>query len=1248
MYQTDYPDRDYHFGQMILRLRSAIGLTQTALAEHLGISRRSIIKWEDGTNYPKDSHLKELIALAHKQRCFQVGHEVEEIRALWHASRQKNLLDEIWLAKLLNPASLQTLPPLTNESSFSELAPISALPQQKNNNNPRFDWGDAQAVPTFYGREGELRQLAGWVTEERCRVVSILGMGGLGKSSLAVTLMHQLSSEFEVVIWRSLRDADKCENLLDEYFQVLAPQLLDKTSLSLKARISQLLEQLRSRRVLLVLDNLESLLLERENAGHMQPGYEGYSQLFRQIAQTNHQSCLVLTSREKSADLIPFEGTKSSVKVLYLTQLSADACEQLLADKAVKGATPEKTRLIEAYTGNPLALKIVAQTIVEVFDGEIAPFLEQGEIIFGEVQGLLDQQFNRLSKFEQNIMMWLAIMREPVTFEELVAVWVTPVSRGRLLEAVEALRRRSLIERGQKAGSFTLQSVVLEYITLRLITEAATEIQQGKLVRLIEHNLVQAQAKDYIRQSQERLLITPLLDELQTHWAIGKTFLLDRFNALFAELRTLNEAAQGYGPTNLVSLIHVQKGDLCDLDLSRLVLRDVYLQGVQMQHTNLSEAIMRDSIFSETFGSIGAMAISGNGEYLVATNMTGGVILWKAATLSMYRVWQNYTKNKNAMARFSLNSDGRTIVTGVQMDGIKLWELENGTLLTTFYSYIKQHIVYEVVFSPDSRKIAGVITNEIVRIWDVQTGRELQNLLHSDEIPVLMWSPDGRKLACGDVKGIIQLWEIPQTGEESAICVQTLTGHTKEVVGLAFAPDGQTLASASWDGTVKLWDVHTGQLRHTLTGHKDRVSRLAWSPDGRWLASGGRDSDPSIWLWDVAQAQYQTVLLGHRGVIRGLGFTPDSSKLLSGSGEGAVRLWEVASGQCLKIAESYSFNPITLSWSPDGTQLVSSSSNALIIIHDLTGKQPNRWLHGNFSFFANVHWSPDGRWIAASEKNNTIRLWDAETGEVIYLFELGASDGSGYATYALEWSSDGRWLATATSNAGVVVWDVLARRQRWPVKLFPVEIISIEWHPDGTRLGGTGNDGNLYIWDAIDGTLLQQINAGADNFLFSPAWSPDGKYLAVTQRRNQNGSSILIWDTQSWERVPVTFSDSESGVSFLVIWDQAGKTLLTTSATGTVFCWEVESGKCLRMWEAHKQGLNSLGQSPDGSRLASSANDGNIKIWDSKSGELLQTIRYAQPYEGLNITGIRGLSEGQQANLRTLGAVDHDFQENEI
>src|SRR5207244_12043985 len=114
----------------------------------------------------------------------------------------------------------------------------------------------------------------------------------------------------------------------------------------------------------------------------------------------------------------------------------------------------DRARLIEQYGGNPLALKIVAQTIVDLFGGEIAAFLEQGEVIFGGVRELLAEQFDRLSATEQTVLLWLAILREPVGIAELLSVLGAPLPRVQVLEAVEALRRRSLIERGKLRGSF--------------------------------------------------------------------------------------------------------------------------------------------------------------------------------------------------------------------------------------------------------------------------------------------------------------------------------------------------------------------------------------------------------------------------------------------------------------------------------------------------------------------------------------------------------------------------------------------------------------------------------------------------------------------------------------------------------------------------------------------------------------------------------------------------------------------------
>ena len=204
----------------------------------------------------------------------------------------------------------------------------------------------------------------------------------------------------------------------------------------------------------------------------------------------------------------------------------------------------------------------------------------------GGVRELLDEQFARLSALEQSVLLWLAILREPVSLEELLAVFSTPRKPVQVLEALDGLGRRSLIERGQRPGSFTLQSVVLEYATALFIAKVSREIEQGHLDHLIEYGLCQAQAKDYVRQTQERLLVVPLLTRLQ-HMLQGHADVEARLLWLLDGLRGRDQTAQGYGPANLVALLQVLRGDLRCLDLSRLVLRGVFLQGVEMQDANL-------------------------------------------------------------------------------------------------------------------------------------------------------------------------------------------------------------------------------------------------------------------------------------------------------------------------------------------------------------------------------------------------------------------------------------------------------------------------------------------------------------------------------------------------------------------------------------------------------------------------------------------------------------------------------------
>ena len=98
--------------------------------------------------------------------------------------------------------------------------------------------------------------------------------------------------------------------------------------------------------------------------------------------------------------------------------------------------------------------------------------------------------------------------------------------------------------------------------------------------------------------------------------------------------------------------------------------------------------------------------------------------------------------------------------------------------------------------------------------------------------------------------------------------------------------------------------------------------------------------------------------------------------------------------------------------------------------------------------------------------------------------------------------------------------------------------------------------------------------------------------------------------------------------------------LVSGGSDGTLRWWEVDRGECLWVREAHQGTMQSLRRSPDGAKLASCGDDGAIMLWDLYSGEHLQTLRRERPYERLNITGIRGLSEAQKSTLRALGAIE--------
>jgi WD40 repeat protein len=1101
---------------------------------------------------------------------------------------------------------------------------------------PKWLWKIATNNAPCYERETLISNLYEQIKDEKSSISTYLMMGlpGIGKTTIAHKLAQKAleESDFDYVGGFSLQNLIDAPSFIDELLRFVSNYQKYSPSDDINQKITLLLTNLREQRCLIILDNFETALLSMEGDNAK---YREYRLLMDHILKGAHKSIFIVTSNRMPEQL----QNTSKVEIITPKGLSSEGVSCILKDQGIVTSPETCARLAEKTAGNPLQAIIYAKNYNSGHpQSEPGDFSVPDNLRISPLQELIERIVETLTPLQQDIVYWLMIVREPITINEITDNLIGRHSLPSIIQTnLNTLCERGLIEINDDKQYF-LRNGILDCLNDLFVKNVYLELDNESPKLLMSHALVQATAKNYIRDIQFDYILLPLLASFRK--ALSPKNLDDKLTRIFNDLPSDERSNPNYLAGNIINLLNALGRLLHNRDFSRASVRQAYLRDVELHNVNFEESDIQDCTFSEMFGSVLAVSISSDGRYLAACTTKAETRLWDIAEL---RHVKSFWGNPTWIHHTIFTPDVRRIITAEGGGYIKIWNIETEMCEVDYKAHEQR--IYRLAISPDGTLLASCGDDATVKFWDTTRGYKkvfvFQSEVKEEWIRGIAFSPDGRYFAAASEK-CLRIWEL-STYE----CIRQIEAVSLWTV--AFSPDGNLLAFSGETCVVKVLDTKDWTLMwesNEENSHQNTIWTLVFSSDGQSIATSS--ADKSIKLWDAISGTCKQTVYGqnktsqnsekdqssnsrHRRWVRGLAYTPNGELLISGSDEGLICIRDASTGRTLNTLMGRTDGIRYFALSLDGKRLAASSEQERIELWDLTDDTCSLW-KGYTGWVRSIAFSPDGRTVATTDVDK-IYLCDVHTGDRLQVFYHEPEAW----VWSVAFSPDGQWLAAtgeAVDQKDIFIWNLFTGEQERISNAFDRWRWRVAFSPDGRYIVGTDDIGAVRFWDFQTRELKFELKH--EQQIWGVAFSADMTRFATTGHDKE----VHLWELTSSAAPRLICVMPQNATAESIAFTPDSRLLVSGTFDGLLRIWDAKQGKpvCAPI-RAHNAQINSVACTVDNRYAITASADGYIRFWSLKDYSLSKELKAKQFYEGMNISCVAGISEAQVKSLLKLGAV---------